>query len=114
MEDQPVTKKELLEALGAFKAEIKSDFNESLAATEARLDAKLNESLAATEARLHDDMRETVRDAQAEVLKAFPSYQEGANVRMRALETKLSNWIPGSPRGWRSWSGGSGRSRLSC
>ncbi|HEY2018063.1 MAG TPA: hypothetical protein VGH38_31375, partial [Bryobacteraceae bacterium] len=35
--------------------------------------------------------KETVRDAQAEVLKAFPSYQEGANVRMRALEAKLSN-----------------------
>jgi hypothetical protein len=61
MADQPVTRAELLAALAGQKQEI--------------LDA----------------IQEYVRDAQTEILKAFLPYQEGQNIRLRAMEAKVSN-----------------------
>ena len=67
MDDQPVTQKNLAEALAEMRAELKAE-----------LRAEFHEDLAAAEARI------------SEFLKAFFSYQDGANVRMRSLEVKLS------------------------
>jgi hypothetical protein len=61
MDDKPVTRAELHEALGATKREI------------------------------IDAVRELVRDAQTEILKAFFPHQEATNIRIRAVETNLSN-----------------------
>lgn len=83
MEDRPVTRAELHEALGATRTELL----EALAATRIELLERLGEALAAQK----DEIVEAIRDSQTEILKAFLTFQETSNIRFRAVEAKLSN-----------------------
>lgn len=101
MDDQPVTRKELVEALGTTETRIRTGFQESLAATESkfqealaatetRIRTEIRQALGEAEARLGDALREAVRDSQREMSKAFLSL-ERASLHVRALEEKFSN-----------------------
>jgi hypothetical protein len=72
MEDHPVTRSELLEALAATKREMLDAVAGLLKQTESTL-------------------REAVYDSQTEILKAFLPFQESMNLRLRTMEAKLSN-----------------------
>ena len=83
MDDQPVTQKEMLEALASNKAE-------TLQALEANK-AETLQAVAAAKTEILEKVAELVRDSQTELLKAFLSYQENNDLRVRTVEAKLSN-----------------------
>jgi hypothetical protein len=66
----------MIEALANLKTEILEGVQETVR------DAK---------AEIIKGVRETVRDFQTEVLKAFFAFQESTDLRIRAVEVKLSN-----------------------
>jgi hypothetical protein len=109
VDEQPVTRRDLVEALATAKVEITEAVTKNVTevvtknVTEAvtknvteAVTRNVTEAVTrnvtknVTEA-LRDFVMEAVRDSQTEVLKAFLPYQESSNVRMRALEAKLSN-----------------------
>ena len=94
MDDQPVTRAELREALADTRAELlealagtRAEMLGALGATRTELLETMEAALAAQKA----DIIEAVRDAQTEILKAFLPFQETSNIRFRAVEAKLSN-----------------------
>jgi len=101
VDEQPVTRRDLVEALATAKVEITEAVTKNVtevvtknvteAVTRNVAEAVTrNVTKNVTEA-LRDFVMEAVRDSQTEVLKAFLPYQESSSVRMRALEAKLSN-----------------------
>jgi hypothetical protein len=76
VDDQPLTQKQLSEALERQKRELKAELKQEL-----KQELKPE----------FDKVVEMVRDAQTEILKAFLPYQESANIRFRAMEAKVSN-----------------------
>jgi hypothetical protein len=76
MEDHPISRGELLEALATTKREMLD-----------AIDKLLDDRIKQTESTL----REAVYDSQTEILKAFLPFQESMNLRLRTMETKLSN-----------------------
>jgi hypothetical protein len=72
MNDQPLTRAELAEALDGQKREL--------------LDA-----IRASKEEVLESVQEFVRDAQTEILKAFLPYQESQNARLHLMEVRLSN-----------------------
>jgi len=80
MAEQPVTKRELEQALAQFKTEFKTEFKaELMAELEGILDSR------------DDRLREMIRDMQTELLKAFLPFQDNMQLRLRSLEIYVSN-----------------------
>ena len=108
MDAQPITRADLVELLGALKADIVAEFRTDLAALRTELTTELaalqtelkaelaalrtdlDAKLAETKQDILDSTQEKIRDAQTEILKAFLPYQERTNVRFRGLEAKVS------------------------
>jgi len=53
--------------------------------------AEMLELFAAQKQEILDGVQEQIRDSQTEILKAFLPYQESTNLRLRVVETNLSN-----------------------
>jgi hypothetical protein len=85
MDDKPVTRKELLEALSTVAT--KAELQESLAANK----SEMLQAIEAAKTEILEKVAELVRDSQTELLKAFLSYQENNDLRVRTVEAKLSN-----------------------
>jgi hypothetical protein len=85
MDDQPVTRKELLEALAAFK----TDILEAIAPLATK--AEMAQAMAANKAEILETAHEFVRDAQTEILRGFHTYQQSADLRIRTVEAKMGN-----------------------
>jgi hypothetical protein len=57
----------------------------------ANLKTDLRTDMADLKAEILEGVQEAVRDAQTEILKAFFPFQENTDLRIRAVEVKLSN-----------------------
>jgi hypothetical protein len=88
MDESPATRAELVDLLKLFKRELKEELKQELSQ---ELSGDLSRQLASTKRELVDHIQETVRDAQTEILKAFRPFQEGSDLRIRAVEVKLTN-----------------------
>jgi len=98
--DQPVTRRELQEALHGLEARLdaklealEARLDAKLEALEARIDAKLDALEARIDAKLDakldalkDSLQEAIRDAQTEMLRGFAAYAEANQIRVRQLE----------------------------
>jgi hypothetical protein len=106
MDEKPVTRSEMLDALAdvATKTEMREAFAEMRAEmregfatkTEMRegfaaIRSEMQEGFAAAKLDMRETIAESVRDSQTELLKAFLSYQENNDLRIRTVEAKLSN-----------------------
>jgi myo-inositol-1-phosphate synthase len=111
MDDKPVTRKELLDALSDFatKAETLQAVADARAETlQAVADARAETLQAVADAKTEilervagivqasqsavlEKVAEMVRDAQTELLRAFLGYQENTDLRIRTVEAKVSN-----------------------
>jgi hypothetical protein len=89
MDDKPVTRKELLEALSTVAT--KAELREALAATKSEMLQAIADAKTEIVAEILEKVAELVRDSQTELLKAFLSYQENNDLRVRTVEAKLSN-----------------------
>jgi hypothetical protein len=72
MDERPITRAEMVELFAAQRADIL-------------------ERLAAQKQEILDGVQEQIRDSQTEILKAFLPFQEASNLRLRLVETNLSN-----------------------
>jgi serine phosphatase RsbU (regulator of sigma subunit) len=75
MDDQPVTRRELVEALTQHKQELRQELRQDL-----------RQDIQESRREILEGVQELVRDAQTEILKAFLPHAEGTNVRIRLLE----------------------------
>jgi len=93
MEDQPVTKKDLVEALAEAKQEILAVTKKDLAETKQEILAvtkkDLAEALAETKQEILERTQEMVRDSQTEILRGFDVYAKISEARLRRLESGL-------------------------
>jgi|GEM_PF-2109493 uncharacterized protein Yka (UPF0111/DUF47 family) len=76
MDERPITRSEMLELFAAQKADTR---------------AEMLGLFAAQKQEILDGVQEQIRDSQTEILKAFLPYQESTNLRLRVVETNLSN-----------------------
>ena len=72
MDERPITRAEMIELFAVQKADVTAD-------------------MAAFKQEILDGVQEQIRDSQTEILKAFLPYQESNNLRLRVVETNLSN-----------------------
>jgi hypothetical protein len=104
MDDQPVTRAVLLEALAAQGEQQNQQLAKALAAQKRELIEALatKQELAAQKQEILDEVKvmiaeagdrtqEAIRDAQTEILKAFLPAQESNTIRFRKYETTLAN-----------------------
>jgi glycosyltransferase A (GT-A) superfamily protein (DUF2064 family) len=89
MDDKPVTRKELLEALSTVAT--KAELQEALAANKSETLKAIADAKTEIVAEIRDIVAESVRDSQTEILRAFLVYQDGNDLRVRTVEAKLSN-----------------------
>jgi len=87
MDDQPVTRKELIEALAANKEETL----QAVAAAKTEILERVAEIVKASQIGVLEKVAEMVRDAQTELLRGFLGYQENTDLRIRTVEAKVSN-----------------------
>ena len=83
MDERPITRAEMVELFASQKAELTADM--------AALKTELKADMAAQKQEILDGVQEQLRDSQTEILKAFLPYQESNNLRLRVVETNLSN-----------------------
>jgi len=83
MDDQPVTKSDLAEALAETKQEILAAAKKDLAETKHELLERMQEQ----ERRILERTQEMVRDAQTEILRGFDVYAKISEARLRRLES---------------------------
>jgi hypothetical protein len=86
MDERPITRGEMVELFTAQKADVTADM--------AALKTELKADLAAFKQEILDGVQEQIRDSQTEILKAFLPFQETTNLRLRVVETNISNTDP--------------------
>jgi hypothetical protein len=79
MDERPITRAEMLDLFAAQKFDTKA------------LEAELKADMATLKQEILDGVQERIRDSQTEILKAFLPFQESSNLRLRLVETNLSN-----------------------
>ena len=79
MPDQPITRRDLDEAL----QKTTGDFDQALQRTAADVDQALQRTAA--------ELKEFSRDLQTEMLKAFATFTEANTLRFRGIEADVSN-----------------------
>jgi cytidylate kinase len=86
MDDKPVTRKELTEALSVFAT--KAELREAIATAKTEIIAEV---VAKVVGEMRDIVAEIVRDSQTKILRAFLTYQENNDLRLRTIEAKVAN-----------------------
>jgi hypothetical protein len=79
MDERPITRAEMVELFAALRTDMAAQRGE------------LKADMAALKQEMLDGVQEQIRDSQTEILKAFLPFQESSNLRLRLVETNLSN-----------------------
>jgi hypothetical protein len=90
MDERPITRAEMVELFAALRTDMAAQRGE-LKADMATQRAELKADMAALKQEMLDGVQEQIRDSQTEILKAFLPFQESSNLRLRLVETNLSN-----------------------
>ena len=89
-DDDSVTHRVLKAELAEFKTELKTELRveikEALAESEARLEARFEGRMDVRDQRLLDRIQEMNREMETHMLKAFYSYAEGNDQRIKGTE----------------------------
>ena len=87
MDDQPATKKDLVEALAETRREILASTKQDLVEAKQEILASTKQDLAETKQEIVERTQEMIRDSQTEILRGFEVYAKASESRLKRLES---------------------------